>query len=45
MDFELYFKVHNLVSVCPKSIILGEIFCNRMLATCDSYVAIISDIT
>ena len=24
MDFELYFKVHNLVSVCPKSIILGQ---------------------
>ena len=24
MDFEPYFKVHNLVSVCPKSIILGE---------------------
>ena len=24
MDFELYFKVHNLVSVHPKSIILGQ---------------------
>ena len=24
MDFELYFKVHNLVSVYPKSIILGQ---------------------
>ena len=24
MDFEPYFKVHNLVSVHPKSIILGE---------------------
>ena len=25
MDFEPYFKVHNLVSVYPKSIILGQI--------------------
>ena len=25
MDFEPFFKVHNLVSVHPKSIILGEI--------------------
>ena len=25
MDFEPYFKVHNLVSVQPKSIILGQI--------------------
>ena len=25
MDFEPYFKVHNLVSVHPKSIILGQI--------------------
>ena len=24
MDFEPYFKVHNLVSVHPKSIILGQ---------------------
>ena len=24
MDFEAYFKVHNLVSVYPKSIILGQ---------------------
>ena len=24
MDFEPYFKVHNLVSVQPKSIILGQ---------------------
>ena len=24
MDFEPYFKVHNLVSVPPKSIILGQ---------------------
>ena len=24
MDFELYFKVHNLVSVHPKSIIPGQ---------------------
>ena len=24
MDFEAYFKVHNLVSVHPKSIILGQ---------------------
>ena len=24
MDFEPYFKVHNLVSVHPKSVILGE---------------------
>ena len=24
MDFELYFKVHNLVSVNPKRIILGQ---------------------
>ena len=24
MDFESYFKVHNLVSVYPKSIILGQ---------------------
>ena len=24
MDFELYFKVHNLVSVHPKNIILGQ---------------------
>ena len=24
MDFEQYFKVHNLVSVHPKSIILGQ---------------------
>ena len=24
MDFESYFKVHNLVSVHPKSIILGQ---------------------
>ena len=24
MDFELYFKAHNLVSVHPKSIILGQ---------------------
>ena len=24
MDFQPYFKVHNLVSVYPKSIILGE---------------------
>ena len=24
MDFEPYFKVHNLVSVYPKSIILGQ---------------------
>ena len=24
MDFEPYFKVHNLVSVNPKSIILGQ---------------------
>ena len=24
MDFEPYFKVHNLVSVRPKSIILGQ---------------------
>ena len=24
MDFEPYFKVHNLVSFHPKSIILGE---------------------
>ena len=24
MDFETYFKVHNLVSVYPKSIILGQ---------------------
>ena len=24
MDFEPYFKVHSLVSVHPKSIILGE---------------------
>ena len=25
MDFEPYFKVHNVVSVNPKSIILGQI--------------------
>ena len=25
MDFEPYFKVHNLVSVHPKSIILGQL--------------------
>ena len=25
MDFEPYFKVHNLVSVHPKSVILGQI--------------------
>ena len=25
MDFEPYFKVHNLVSVHPKSIILGQV--------------------
>ena len=25
MDFELYFKVHSMVSVHPKSIILGQI--------------------
>ena len=24
MDFEPYFKVHNLVSIQPKSIILGQ---------------------
>ena len=24
MDFELYFKIHNLVSVHPRSIILGQ---------------------
>ena len=24
MDFEPYFKVHNLVSIHPKSIILGQ---------------------
>ena len=24
MDFEPYFKVHNLVSVHPKSVILGQ---------------------
>ena len=24
MDFEPYFKVHNFVSVLPKSIILGQ---------------------
>ena len=24
MDFEAYFKVHNLVSVHPKSIMLGQ---------------------
>ena len=24
IDFELYFKVHNLVSVYPKHIILGQ---------------------
>ena len=24
MDFEPYFKVHNLVSVYPKSVILGQ---------------------
>ena len=24
MDFEPYFKVHSLVSVCRKSIILGQ---------------------
>ena len=25
MDFESYFKVHNLVTVHPKSVILGQI--------------------
>ena len=25
MDFEPYFKVHNLVSVHPKSVILGQL--------------------
>ena len=24
MDFEPYFKIHNLVSVHPKSVILGQ---------------------
>ena len=24
MDFELYYKVHNLASVYPKSVILGQ---------------------
>ena len=31
MDFEAYFKVHNLVSVHPKSIILGQITNLNML--------------
>ena len=29
MDFEPYFKVHNSVSVHPKSIILGQIILDQ----------------
>ena len=31
MDFEPYFKVHNLVSVHPKSIILGQMTSLNMI--------------
>ena len=31
MDFEPYFKVHNLVSVHPKSIILGRMTILNMI--------------
>ena len=31
VDFEPYFKVHNLVSVCPKSIILGQMTNLKMI--------------
>ena len=31
MDFEAYFKVHNLVSVQPKSIILGQMIHLNMI--------------
>ena len=34
MDFEPYFKVHNLVSVHPKSIILGHMTNLNMLFHC-----------
>ena len=31
IDFEAYFKVHSLVSVHPKSIILGQITNHNMI--------------
>ena len=31
MDFEPYFKVHNLVSVHPKSVILGQMTNRNMI--------------
>ena len=31
MDFEPYFKVHNLVSVHPKSIVLGQMINLNMI--------------
>ena len=34
MDFEPYFKVHNLVSVYPKSIILCEMTNLNMVFPC-----------
>ena len=34
MDFEPYFKVHNLVSVHPKSIILGQVTNLNMIFHC-----------
>ena len=34
MDFEPYFKVHNLVSVHPKSIILGQMITSQHDLSC-----------
>ena len=34
MDFEPYFKVHNLVSVHPKSIILGQMITSQLDLSC-----------
>ena len=39
MDFEPYFKVHNLVSVHPKSIILGEMTnLNMIFQVCCEFI-------